>query len=78
MIIVLLITCMKQVMRNAIAHHLLTDAQPNAEQSGHPPPASHPCILFSMTSNGMELPLWLVWVTCPGSVPSQLLLHPQP
>ena len=28
----------KQVMHNAIAHHPLTDAQPNPEQSGPPPP----------------------------------------
>ena len=29
--------CMKQVMPSAIAHHLLTDAQPNPEQPGLPP-----------------------------------------
>ena len=46
----------KQVMHNAIAHHSLTDAQPNPEQSGPRPPASHPDILFSMTSDGMEYP----------------------
>jgi len=27
----------KQVMHNAIAHHLLTNAQPNPEQSGSLP-----------------------------------------
>ena len=44
--------------------------------AGPPTPASHPYILFSMTSDGMEYPFWPVWVSCPGSVPSRLLLHP--
>jgi len=50
----------KQVMHNAIAHHSLTDAQPNPEQSGPLPPANHPYILFSMTSDGMEYPSGLL------------------
>ena len=56
MTVLLIIMCTKQVMHNAIAHHPLTDAQPNPEQSGPLPPASHPYILFSMTSDGMEYP----------------------
>jgi len=36
-IVLLVIMCTKQVMHNAIAHHLLSDAQPNPEQSGPPP-----------------------------------------
>ena len=55
-IALLLLMCTKQVMHNAIAHHLMTDAQPNPEQSSLPTPARHPFILFSMTSDGMEYP----------------------
>ena len=54
--VMLLLMWTKQVMHNAIAHHSLTDAQPNPEQSGLPTLASHPYLLFSMTSDGMEYP----------------------
>ena len=42
-------------MHNAIAHHPLTNAQ-TIPSSRPPIPASHPYILFSMTSDGMEYP----------------------
>ena len=38
-IVLLLIMCTKQVMHNAIAHHLLTDVQPNPEQFWPPSPS---------------------------------------
>ena len=43
-------------MHSAIAHHPLTNAQPIPEQPATPTPASHPYILFSMTSDDMEYP----------------------
>ena len=62
----------KQVMHNA--HHPPTDAQPVPEQW---PPASFPPSLY--TGHDVlwyGISLWPVWVSCPGCVPSQLLVPP--
>ena len=44
----------KQVMHNAIAHHLLTDAQSVPEQRSTPPSQLPPVYILGMTSYGME------------------------
>ena len=41
------------MIHNAIAHHLLTDAQPIPKQPVAPTPASHPIL---MMSDGMKYP----------------------
>lgn len=66
----------KQVMPNAIAHHPLSDAQPVLEQQApQPTPPS-----FTVQRN-------ILWygispesagISCPGCIPSQLLVRPQP
>ena len=66
----------KQAMHNAIAHHLLTDAQSVPEQW---PLASFPPSLY--TEHDIiwyGISLWPVGVSCPGCVLSQLLVPPQP
>ena len=64
----------KPVMHNAIAHHPLTDA-PAAIRPSQPTPPSlytgHDVIWYGIS-------LWPVWVSCPGGVPSQLLVPLQP
>ena len=67
----------KQVMHNAIAHHLLTDAQLVPEQqtlSVQLPPVYIPGMTSHMVWN---TPL-VFWVSCSGCVPSQLLVPLQP
>ena len=76
-IVLIIIMCKKQVMHNAIAHHPLTDAQPNPEQPA-PHPGQPPLYIVQHDVRWYGIPLWPVWVSCPGSVPSQLLLHPWP
>ena len=44
----------KQVMHNAIAHHLLTDAQLVPEQQSAPPGQLPPVYILAMTSHGLE------------------------
>ena len=69
----------KQVMHNAIAHHVPTDAQLVPEQQYAPPPPPTPPSLYTghdVTWYG--IPLWPVGVSCPGCVPSQLLVPLQP
>ena len=62
----------KQVMHNAIAHHSPTNAQLVPEQrSPRPTPPS----LY--TGHGITwygIPLWPLWVSCPGCVLCQLLV----
>lgn len=59
-------------MHSAVAHHLLTNAQPVSEQwpLASSPPRSytdHDPICYGTS-------LWAVGVSCPGHVPSQLLV----
>lgn len=66
-------TCMvtKQVMHKRIAHHLLTDAQQWL------PAHLTPLSLSSFpTWCHTGISLWLLWVCCPGSVPSHLRVPP--
>lgn len=65
-------------MHNALAYHLLTDAQlvpkqwsPSLPQPILPVFIVPHCVIWYRMSFGP------VWVSCPGSVPSQLLVHPQ-
>ena len=63
-------------MHNTIAHHTLTSAQPI-------PGPQCPLANFLSLYTGHDvirygIPLWLVWVSCPGCVTSQLLVHSQP
>ena len=61
----------KPVMHNAIAHHPLTDARAVIRPSWPTPPRLY-------TGHDVPwygIPLWLVRVSCPGSAPSQLLIH---
>ena len=61
-------------MPTAIAHHLLTDARIAIRLSQPTPPSlytGHDVIWCGIS-------LWPVWVSCPGCVPSQLLVHLQP
>ena len=46
----------RQVMHNAIAHHLLTDAQPVPKQRLAPPGQLAPVYILGMMSYGMEYP----------------------
>ena len=61
----------RQVMHNAIAHHPLTDAQAAIRPSRPTPP----CLYTGHDVPWYGIPLWLVWVSCPGHAPSQLLAH---
>ena len=59
------------VMHNAIAHHLLTDARAAIRTCWPAAPSlytEHDVLWYGIF-------LWLVWVSCPGCVPSQLLAH---
>lgn len=64
--------CTKQGMHSAIAHHLLIDAQLIPEQwllASFPPSLyiDHDAICYGIS-------LWTVGVSCPGHVPSWLLV----
>ena len=63
-------------MHNTIAHHLLTNAQPIPELLC--PPANFPSLYTGHDVTRYGIPLWLVWVSCPCCVPSQLSVHSQP
>ena len=61
-------------MRNAIAHHLPTDAQLVPKQQSAPLPSlytEHDIIWYGIS-------LWPVGVSCPGCIPFQLLVPLQP
>ena len=66
----------KQVMHSAIAQHSPNDAQPVPQQwlLASFPPSLY--IGHDVTWYGIIL--WPVWVSCPGCVPSQLLVPLQP
>ena len=66
----------KHVMHNTIAHHLLTDAQPIPEL--HCPWPTAPSLYTGHDVMWHGIPLWLVGVSRPVWVPSQLLVHSQP
>ena len=69
----------KQVMHNATAHHLPRDAQLLPQQQSNPSHWPTPPSLYTghdITWYG--IPLWPVWVSCPGCVPSHLLVPLQP
>lgn len=64
------------MIHNTITYHLKTDAQPVPEQQW----LFHPIPSVSVVQHdviGYEISLWPVWVSCPGSVPSQVLVHTQ-
>ena len=67
-------------MHNAIAHHSSTDAQLAHEQWSvlSPPQPAAPSLYTGHDSAWYGIPLWPVWVSCPGCVPSQLLVPLQP
>jgi len=64
-------------MRSAIAHHSEPDDQPVPSSNPCPQPAPPQVMVYmlSVTSYGIEYPVQLVWVSCPGYVPSQLLVN---
>lgn len=65
----------RQVMHGTIEHHLLLHAQPFPEQRSAPP-RQLPNSLY--TGNDVlwcGISFWTVWVSCPGLVPSWLLLQ---
>ena len=55
-----------------------TDAQLVPEQRSVPPSQLPPVYILGMSSYGTDVSLWLVWVSSPGWVPSQLLVPLQP
>ena len=61
----------RQVMHNAIAHHLLTDAR----AAIHPSRPTLPSLYTEHDILWYGISLWLVRVSCPGRAPSQLLVH---
>jgi len=61
-------------MQSTTAHHPLTDVQPALEQWSQPLVySSSLCTEHEVIWYG--IPLWPVWVSCPGYGPSQLLVH---
>ena len=64
-------------MHNAIAHHLLTDAQQVPEQGLLPPGQLPSVYILSMTPHGMEYPFGQFGSAVLAD-PSQLLVHLQP
>ena len=61
----------------SLTHHQRTDAQPVPRQ--WPTPARFPLSLYAehdIVWYGISL--WPAWISCPGCVSSQLLVHPQP
>jgi len=54
--IIIIIEYTKQVMHNAIAHHLLTNAQPVPEWQSSSPGPIPPVYMLNMMSYGMECP----------------------
>ena len=59
------------MMHNAIAHHLLTDAQ----VAIHPSQPSPPSLYTEQDILWYGIPLWLVRVSNSGCASSQLLVH---
>ena len=59
-------------MHNAIAHHSPTNAELVPEQQS--PPGQLPPVYTGHDITWCGIPLWPVWVSCPGCVPSQLLV----
>lgn len=57
------------MMHNTVAHHPLTDPQPVA------PTQLPPVSVLSLMFSAMELPLWPVEVSSPGSAPCQPLVQ---
>jgi len=53
----------------SFAQCLMAGPLPNSDP---PPPASSTSYILRMTSYGIKYPVWLVWVSHPGYVPSQL------
>lgn len=65
-----------QKIHNTTVHHLLTNTQPAPKQRQLPiSPHQLPLVIqfFHMVSHGRQCPFG-----CPGSIPSQLLVAPQP
>ena len=69
----------KQVMHNTVAHRSQADAQLVPEQRSALPPWPIPPSLYTGHDiTWYRIPLWPVWVSCPGCVPSQLVVPLQP
>ena len=63
-------------MHNTVAHHPLTNAQPIPKPQC--PLADFPSLYTGHDVVWCGIRLWLVWVSCPGCVPSQFLVRSQP
>ena len=68
-----------QVMHDSTAHRLLTDAQPvpelrSPDPSQHTHTHTHTRFYTEHDVLWHGIPLWLVWVSCTGCVPSQFLV----
>lgn len=74
--ITMIIEYAKQAMRNTIAHHLLTYAQPVSEPWCSP--ANCPRLYTGHDIIWYRISLWLIRVTCPCCIPSQLVIYSQP
>lgn len=80
MIIIDLYIYTKRVMHSIIAHHPLTDAQPASKQEL--PPSQFPTVyqglglffFFPLVVKWYGISLWPGQVSCPASMPSQLLV----
>ena len=68
----------KQMMHSAIAHQLLTNVQPVPEQRAATPRPTPSSFIVHHDVTWYGISLWPVWVSCPGCVPSQLLVYCQP
>lgn len=55
-----------------VAHHLLTDAQPDPKQYSAAPGHLTPIYTLGMAFYGMELPSW---ISSPAYAPCQFLVH---
>jgi len=66
------------VVHKAIAHHPPTKALTVPEQQLSPWPTSLRLMFFSYDVKWYGISIWSIQISCPGSVPSQLLVPPQP
>ena len=68
----------KQVMQMKNICSLPTYQCPACYQAAAPPASFPPSLYTKHDVIWYGIPLWIVWVSCPGCVPSQLLVHSQP
>lgn len=67
-----------KVIHDIIALHQLTNAQTDPEKGQPPSQPTPPSFIVQHDAVQYRISLWQVWFTCPGSVPFQLAVYPQP